>query len=249
MNGIGIQVKRAALAVGLASLALAASAQAKKGPVASFKLISASGTQTQTYAETTTDHGVVTCSGNQSQSIRYRTAKPTKMYVTLREAHGLHTLVSERPEPDSGLDYLSTSWEMTLSRAVDYQGEGCFPSEEEAGVDLRPAACPETTFPNPVLVFGTHEPSAGLTAAFDTNVDVPAGLDPDCDPRYFPGPPRELLEFIGAIPRSEIFGKKKRLSGEDSFETAYEDASGSRTVAGTYAESIAVELKRLKRKK
>ena len=238
----------------LPALILAAPSQAKKAPVASFKLVSASGAKTQTFHEQTTHAGVASCTGTQSQSIRYRTTRPTKMYVTLREAHGLHTLVSDTPDPDSGLDYLSAPGEMTLSRSVDYQGEGCTSSDDEVPDDFGPVACPQTTFPNPVLVFGTHDPSAGLSPAYDTNVDLPPGLARECDPLFFPAPPRELLEFVGAIPRSALFGKKKRLSGEDSFATSYEETTGTgggtqTTVSGTYDESTAVELKRLKRKK
>lgn len=246
---------KAVLAVGLASLALAAPSQAKPDDEAAFKLLSVSGTQTHTFSERTLEDGADTCTGTQSQSVRYHSTKPTKMYVFLRDAHGLHTLISDKPNPDSGLDFLSVAGEMTLSRSVSYQAvEGCV---------SEPVECPESTFPAPVLLFGTHEPSGGIAVAYDTNLDLPSGLDRDCSPSPGAGfgplspfavrPDRE--EFTEAIPRSEIFNKKrKRLSGEDSFEFPYETAtdpedSAQVTLTGTYGESMAVELKRLKTKK
>ena len=259
-----------AVAVVVAGLTLAAPSEAKKSPVAKFKLLSVSGTQTHTFHEEQFDSfnydeegaqlrgstQAPTCVGTQSQSIRYHSTKPTKMFVTLRKAHGLHTLISDKLDPDSGLDFLSAPGQMTLSRSVSY--------EQTRGCGSEPVECPETTFPAPVLVFGTHDPSRGISPLYDTNLDLPSGLDRSCEPMpgagfgplspYAAAPDREI-PYLGAIPRSQIFDeKRKRLSGEDSFEFSYETASDpgysyQTTVTGTYGETIAVELKRLKKKK
>jgi hypothetical protein len=268
------RIRTALIAAALGTLTLAAPSEAKKLPEASFKLLSVSGTQAHTFHEETwavrnfDDDGnplpgptrVDTCTGNQSQSIRYRTTKPTKMYVFLRRAHGLHTLVSDKSDPDSGLDFLRAPGEMTLARSVSY--------EATQDCESPPVECPEATFPSPVLVFGNHEPSGGITPAYDTNLNLPSGLDRSCEP--YPGahigplspfampPDRDLEEILGVIPRSEIFNeKRKRLSGKDSFEFPYETTSDpadtpgdfQTRVTGTYRETIAVELKRLKPKR
>jgi hypothetical protein len=256
-------------AVALGVLVLAAPSEAKKLPEASFKLISASGTQTHTFHEEeshleyaygedgeqlpTPTSRTGTCVGTQTQNVRYHSTKPTKMYVFLREAHGLHTLISDKPDPDSGLDYLTVPGEMTLSKSVSYEVTKACPE---------PTECPETTFSAPVNVFGNHVPSGGISPLYSANFNLPSGLDRSCEPRRGPryGPlsthavPPNLEEIPGAIPRSELFGKKKRLSGEDSLEFSYETTtepgnSYETTVTGTYGETIAVELKRLKPKK
>jgi hypothetical protein len=263
-------MRTVSIAIAVAASTLAAPSEAKSPDEAAFKLLSASGTQTHTFHEEQFDSfnydedgaqlrgstQAATCVGTQSQSVRYHSAKPAKMYVFLRRAHGLHTLISDKPNPDSGLDFLSVPGEMTLSRSVSY--------EQTRGCGSEPAECPETTFPAPVLVFGTHDPSRGISPLYDTNLDLPSGLDRSCEPMpgagfgplspYAAAPDREI-PYLGAIPRSQIFDeKRKRLSGEDSFEFSYETASDpgysyQTTVTGTYGEAIAVELKRLKRKK
>jgi hypothetical protein len=251
----------------LGALALAAPSAAKS-PEAAFKLLSASGTHAHTFHERETDivyygedgHALPgptradICAGSQSENVSYRTTKPTKMYVFVRKAHGLHTLVSDKPEPDGGLDYLSTPGQMTLSRSVSYEAtRGC-------GED--PVDCPETTFTVPIDVSGTHDPQGGIEALYRVFPELPPGLDRTCSP--FPGPHHGPLsphavepdqpEFPGAIPRSDLFNeKKKRLSGDDTVEFSYETTtepgySYETTVAGTYRETIAVELKRLKRR-
>lgn len=260
---------RVVLAVGLASLVLAAPGQAKQEPVAAFKLLSGTGTQTYTFQEKTTDiksfdddgnlstppiqTRVDICTGSGNVNLRYRTAKPTKMFVTLRKAHGLHTLISDTPDPDSGLDFLTTAGQMTLSKSMNYT------ATDECRVE--PVECPETTFSAPVLVFGTHERLGGISSLYDTNLNLPSGLDRSCQPRPGTGfGPINVLgpqpeEFATVIPRSDLFDeKKKRLSGEDSIDLSYEvaaDPEAKRQVSGsgTYTETIAVELKRLKLKK
>ena len=256
-----IRIRATLVVMALGSLALAAPSSAKEKKEAAFKLLSASGTQTHTFFEDGLYDGGSPqrrCTGSQSINVRYHTTKATKMYVFVREAHGLHTLISGTPEPAGGLDYLTVPGEMTLSRSFDYQAtEGCFPP---------PPACPETTVSSNVIVSGNHEPSGGISSIYDTDFNPPPGFDENCRPQPWVGfgplsagadPPEvdeDDVTVAGAIPRAQIFGKKKRLSGEDSMEFSYEvrrepPLRNPTTVVGTYGETIAIELKRLKPKK
>jgi hypothetical protein len=241
--------------IALGGLAFAAPSEAKASKEAAFKLLSASGTQTHTFQEQESEYYGNACVGTQSQSVRYHSTQPAKMYVFIRRAHGLHTLVSDKPDPDSGLEALRVTGEMTLSKSVSYS--------ETRGCRQEPAECPETTFSAPVIVYGTHNPSGGIMPLYDQGLDLPSGLDRTCQPYAHPryGPlsrhavPPDLEEIPGAIPRSEIFDeRRKRLSGEDSTEFSYEtttdpEFSYQTTVTGTWGETIAVKLRRLRTKR
>lgn len=267
------KMRTASIVVALGGLTLAPPSAAEKiRDQARFKVLSMSGTLTHTFQEDgwreveqyddegnplppTRDYE---CIGSQSERVQYRSTEPFKAYVSLKTIphRGLSTIVSSTADPEN-FDRVSVQGEMTLSKSVSYERtEGCRPPP--------PPECPVSTFSSPVIAFGTNLSNGGLTTLWDPErLDLPPGLDRSCEPQLgaehgplSPGavPPEESV-IPGAISRADLFGKRKRLSGEDSREFAYEtrtrpeDSPGHVTVTGTYGETVAVELKRLKSKK
>jgi hypothetical protein len=249
-------IRAGVVCIAAASLAFAPEAAAVGRLKAKFK-VSASGSQSLTFHEESTDYtGGRRCVGTTTAEASWRATPRKPIYVFVRGSgkRARITLSDDRV----GQDYESAhvSGKATVSRTVDYQ--------ETAGCHDPPSACPKATGRATMYLVGTRERLGNVYAGIE-KLRLPEGPDISCTVgAIFPGftdpfgsdavPlfPRVKGE-ARALARSRILDPhRKRVKDSDTYEQPFSGSDpehGAATLSGTYTDHLAIKLKRLKLKR
>jgi hypothetical protein len=232
----------------LAGGGLLAEADANQ-PVAKFKLLSMSGRQEVTYSEQDTDSSGDACIGTTQWGLSYRSTKPVKFYVFLRQIERRPATVLSTEPKTSKFSIVPVEGEATTFLRRDYSATTSCAGDAEA-------ECPGTPTGGTTEVFvdGNFGIRAGSMGA-GVSGGIP-GVDFLCEFRPLPLNSSEVefedVAFATAISRRQLLGKQKRLEGTGRDEVPLVDtATGpfdDATASGTSTEEISVSLKRLKLK-
>jgi len=213
-----------------AMLAFAPQAVAVGGKLkAKFKVVSASGSQSVSFHEESSDSTGERCVGTTTAEFTWRTTPPKTIYVFVKGA-------GKRARPNISADRVAQAYDVarlpgkaTVSRSVDYQ--------ETAGCHRAPTACPKATGPATLYLLGTRGRLGSVESGIDV-VRLPEGLDASCEAAtsFAPGLTRpfgtdavslfpRLTVYAWAIPRSRLLDPhRKRV--KDS-KTVKQPFSGS----------------------
>jgi hypothetical protein len=251
---------RAGVVCMAATLAFAPQAAAVGKLRAKFKVVSASGSQSLTFHEESSDYMGRRCVGTTTGEVTWWTTPPKTVYVFTKGA-------GRRARTNISGDRVSQTYDIarlpgkaTVSRTVDYQ--------ETAGCHRAPTACPKATGPAKVYLQGTStgEHRKNVNGGIDA-VRLPAGIDNTCEAvapiapgitepfgtnalSLFP----KLKVYAWAVPRSRLLDPhRKRVKGSETVKQPFSDSETdpdfAATLSGTYTDHLKISLKRLKLKR
>lgn len=239
----------------VATLAFAPQAAAVGKLKAKFKVVSASGRQSLSFHEESTDYMGRRCVGTTTAEASWRTTPPKTVYVFAGSGRRARINLSD-DRVAQAFDSARLPGTATVSRTVDYQ--------ETAGCHRAPTACPKATGRATLYLVGTRERLGNVYAGIDV-VRLPEGIDADCetatplapgltDPfgtdakSLFP----KIKVYARALSRSRILDPhRKRVKDSDAVKQPFSgsDPEYGATLSGTYTDHLKISLKRLKLKR
>ena len=227
------------------TVAATASAQVASAaqPVAKFKVLAASGSETLSFQEQGVDDRGDACNGTTEWTASWRSTRPTKIYVFLKRVKGKQSAVLSADLDPEKFDLVGLKGEGTVSLSSNYP--------QSVGCQSEPESCPAATGPAEPFLTGTSDPGGSVNGGV-SDIRLPPGAGAACS-TFIPFPRNDEVRFdirasAFVIPRSELVGKKKRLSGSATATEQVGDSGSQATASGTFTEQLSVTLKRLKLK-
>jgi hypothetical protein len=238
-----------------AALAFAPQAAAAAKLKAKFKVVSASGRQTLSFHEESTEYTGERCVGTTTAEASWRTTPRKPIYVFVQGSGKRARINLSDDRVGQGFEAAHLPGKATVSRTVDYQ--------ETGGCHDPPTACPKATGRATLYLVGTRERLGNVYAGID-KVRLPEGPDLSCTVgSIFPGFTEPFGTYTGPLfPRIKVYARalarsrildphRKRVKDSDTVKqpfSASDPASGA-TLSGTYTDHLAITLKRLKLKR